>query len=81
MPNSGVYRELIPEGLHSSCLFDGRADQIAGRLQDVFHLEQLGGYDAQQLLILRRFDPVVACRAMDERLSDLASASASASTR
>jgi len=77
MPNSGVYRELIPEGLHSSCLFDGRADQIAGRLQDVFHLEQLGGYDAQQLLILRRFDPVVACRAMDERLSDLASASAS----
>jgi hypothetical protein len=73
MPNSGVYRELIPEALHSSCLYDGQAEQLAGRLQDAFHLEQLGGYEAQQLLILRRFDPVVACRAMDERLSDLAS--------
>jgi hypothetical protein len=74
MPNSGVYRELIPEGMHSSCLYDGRPDQLAGRLQDVFHLEQPGGFESQQLLILRRFDPVVACRAMDERLSDLASA-------
>jgi hypothetical protein len=75
MPNSGVYRELIPEGMHSSCLYDGRAEQLAGRLQDVFHLEQPAGYEAQQLLILRRFDPVVACRAMDERLSDMAAAS------
>jgi hypothetical protein len=75
MPNSGVYRELIPEGLHSSCLYDGRTDQLTGRIQDVFHLEQAGGYEAQQLLILRRFDPVIACRAMDERLSDLTSTS------
>ena len=35
MPNSGVYRELIPEGLHSSCLYDGRGELVAGRLQDV----------------------------------------------
>jgi hypothetical protein len=61
--------------MHSSCLYDGRAEQLAGRLQDVFHLEQPAGYEAQQLLILRRFDPVVACRAMDERLSDMAAAS------
>jgi hypothetical protein len=73
MPNSGVYRELIPEGLHSSCLYECRPDQLASRLQDVFHLDRVTGYEAQQLLILRRFDPVVACRAMDERLSDLAS--------
>ncbi len=75
-PNSGVYRELLPEGLHTSCLYEARAEVLASRLQDAFHLEQLGGYEAQQLLILRRFDPVVACRAMDERLSDLASTAA-----
>jgi hypothetical protein len=74
MPNSGVYRELIPEGMHSSCLYENRPDLLASRLQDVFHLDQMSGNEAQQLLILRRFDPVVACRSMDERLSELAGA-------
>ncbi len=76
LPNSGVYRELIPEGMHTACLYDCDPETLCSRLQDAFHLEQVMGYEAQQLLILRRFDPVVACRAMDERLSDLAAARA-----
>jgi hypothetical protein len=73
-PQSGVYRELIPEILRSSCLYDGPPDILASRLQDAFHLERIGGYEDALTKILRRFDPLIACTAMDDRLADLAAA-------
>lgn len=73
-PQSGVYRELIPDVLHSSCLYDGPPDIVASRMQDAFHLEQIGGYEDALGKLLRRFDPLIACTAMDERLADLAAA-------
>jgi hypothetical protein len=75
VPNGGVYRELLPEILHSSCLYEAHADTLASRLQDVFHLEMVDGYEQQLLQSLRRFDPLITCRAMDDRLADLVSRS------
>jgi hypothetical protein len=73
-PQTGVYRELLPEVLHSSCLYDGVADTLAGRMQDVWHLEHPAGYERQLWSILHHFDPIVACKAIDERLEQLAAA-------
>ena len=71
MPNTGVYRELLPEMLHPACLYNGEPDQLAGRMQDVWHLERPQGYGEQLGAILRKFDPVVACAAIDQRLEDI----------
>ena len=73
-PQSGLYRELIPEMLHETCLYDGPPDVLASRLQDAFQLEHFGGYEEALAKLLRRFDPLIACTAMDERLADLAAA-------
>jgi hypothetical protein len=71
MPNTGVYRELLPESLHPACLYNGEPDQLAGRMQDVWHLERPQGYHDQLSAILRKFDPVVACATIDQRLEDM----------
>jgi len=71
-PQEGVYRELLPKKLHSQCLYDGASDTLAGRMQDVWHLEHIHDYERQLHEILNRFDPAVACRAMDDRLEELA---------
>ncbi len=70
-PQVGVYGELMPEMLHSPCLYDYSPDTLAGRMQDVWHLEHEHGYEYALSDLLRRFDPMVACRAMDERLEEL----------
>ncbi|MGB7156902.1 MAG: DUF3524 domain-containing protein [Tepidisphaeraceae bacterium] len=72
VPDAGVYPELIPDMLHSSCLYDGSASVLASRLQDIWHLEPPDGYDEQLAHILHRFDPVAACRAIDQRVEELA---------
>jgi len=73
-PQTGVYRELLPDVLHSSCLYDGAPDTLAGRMQDVWHLDHPAGYERQLWSILQKFDPSVACKAIDERLEMLAGA-------
>ena len=72
VPDAGVYPELIPELLHSSCLYDGSASVLASRLQDVWHLAPPDGYDQALNEILHRFDPVSACNAIDQRVEELA---------
>jgi len=71
VPNTGVYRELLPEMLHPACLYNGESDQLAGRMQDVWHLERPTGYGEQLMEILRKFDPISACAAIDQRLDDI----------
>jgi uncharacterized protein DUF3524 len=73
LPQTGVYRELLPDVLHSSCLYDNTSGALASRMQDAWHLERVEGYENDLVEILRRYDPIVACRAMDERLHELAS--------
>jgi hypothetical protein len=70
-PQEGVYAELLPESLHSPCLYDRSADTLAGRMQDVWHLEHEHGYEFALRDMLKRFDPVAACRAMDDRFEEL----------
>jgi hypothetical protein len=74
MPNTGVYRELLPEMLHPACRYNGEPDQLAGRMQDVWHLERPQGYHDQLSAILRKFDPVAACAVIDQRLEDIVTA-------
>ena len=71
VPNVGVYRELLPEMLHPPCLYNGEPDQLAGRMQDVWHLERPSGYNESLGQILRQFDPVTACNAIDSRLEQM----------
>jgi hypothetical protein len=68
---NGVYGELMPEMLRSPCLYDHSADTLAGRMQDVWHLEHEHGYEYALSDLLKRYDPMVACKAIDERLEEL----------
>jgi hypothetical protein len=71
-PNSGVYPELLPKFLHSSCLYDGSVDQLASRIQDMWHLSHPDGYESDLERILHQFDSIAACKTMDDRLEELA---------
>jgi hypothetical protein len=73
-PKTGMYRELVPQRLASSCLYDPYPEELAGHLQDVWHFSPPDGCEQDLADILHQFDPVVACRAMDERLEQLAAA-------
>jgi hypothetical protein len=70
-PQTGVYRELIPDMLHTMCLYEKNASALASRIQDVFLVERPGGYEAELDEILKRYDPVPACKIMDERLDEI----------
>jgi hypothetical protein len=71
LPNSGCYSELIPQKIHGHTLYDGSGMDLAHRIQDVWHLEQPQGYEDEQASILSQFDPMYACKAIDERLEQL----------
>lgn len=71
-PNSGVYPELLPKFLHSSCLYDGSVEQLAGRVQDMWHSSHPDGYENDLQRILQQFDAIGSCKAMDDRLEELA---------
>ena len=70
-PQIGVYSELMPEMLHSPCLYDYYPDTLAGRMQDVWHLDTPSGYEMQLQQALRAYEPIVAGLAMDARLQEL----------
>ena len=71
VPNSGCYAEIIPEKIQGHTMYDGTASALTSRLQDVWHLELPGGYEEELAQILHRFEPMAACRAIDERLEQL----------
>ncbi|HTL28251.1 MAG TPA: DUF3524 domain-containing protein [Tepidisphaeraceae bacterium] len=71
-PKTGMYRELLPQRMHSSCLYDCYPEELAGHLQDVWHFSPPDSCDQELADILHQFDPVVACRAIDERVEQLA---------
>jgi hypothetical protein len=74
LPEDGVYPEIIPKKLRKTCLYDGTADSLASRVQDVWHLhpEEDGAAEAAFMDAIKGFDAIAACKAMDERLSVLA---------
>jgi len=71
VPEAGCYPEIIPAKIHRSTMYDGSAAALASRLQDCWHLEMPTGFEDQLADILHQFDPIAACRAIDERLEQL----------
>lgn len=70
-PQDAVYRELMPEVMHSPCLYEYAPDTLAGRLQDHWHLEHEHNYEYPLSELLRRYDPDVACKMIDDRLEEM----------
>jgi hypothetical protein len=74
LPADGVYMEMIPKKLRNMCMYDGTPDAMASRIQDFWHLHQTDeGAELAFQDSVRNFDAITACKAMDERLSELAS--------
>lgn len=70
-PQDAVYPELMPEVMHSPCLYDYAPDTLAGRMQDHWHLEHEHNYEYALSELLKRYEPEVACKAIDDRLEEL----------
>lgn len=76
VPRGGVYTELLPKKMHSSCMYDpADPDTLASRIQDVWYIEKPTGYKAEVAKILKPFDAMAACKAIDQRIDELAAAS------
>jgi hypothetical protein len=71
-PNSGVYPELIPEQLHEGCLYDGTYQRLVDCVLDAWGMGRPEGYHERLFTILHSFDALGACRAIDQRLEELA---------
>lgn len=70
-PQDAVYGELMPEVMHSPCLYEYAADTLAGRMQDHWHLEHEHNYEYALSELLKRYEPEVACKNIDDRLEEL----------
>ncbi|HUB25924.1 MAG TPA: DUF3524 domain-containing protein [Tepidisphaeraceae bacterium] len=71
-PAGGVYTELIPKPLSERCLFEGTPEGLAATIQDFWELQLPDGHAEQIRNSLKRFNPITASKAMDERFSELA---------
>jgi hypothetical protein len=73
VPRAGVYMELVPKMLQSACMYDpADPDSLASRIQDHWYIEKPTGYAAEVAKILKPFDAIAACKAIDQRLNDIA---------
>jgi hypothetical protein len=73
VPEDGVYPEIIPKRFRKSCLYDATPDALASRVQDAWHLHSNeDGAEGAFLESISGYDAITACKAMDERLSVLA---------
>lgn len=70
LPEKGFYPEILPEDLAVSCLYDGTTADLLKQLRSAAHLEQAPRHDAIKSM-LRQYDPISACRAIDERLEEI----------
>jgi hypothetical protein len=74
VPNAGVYPELIPDSIHPNCLYPPNPDGLVSRLLDTWHLGRPTDFEGDVLKVLSQFDSINACKAIDERLEELAAA-------
>jgi hypothetical protein len=80
VPANGCYPEIIPQRIHGHTMHDGSPSGLTSKLQDTWHLDQPGGYEDELADILGQFDPMVACKAIDERVEQLCGAATSAAS-
>ena len=72
VPAGGVYTELIPELLHDECHYRVSLDGLIARLQEAFHQERPESLELSFQEVLSRYDTIPACKAADNRFSELA---------
>jgi hypothetical protein len=72
VPEGGCYDDLIDRKMRESCMYDGSADDMSSRMQDAWHLEPTEKAHDELLMNLKGFEAIHACRAMDDRLSEVA---------
>ncbi|HTW93733.1 MAG TPA: DUF3524 domain-containing protein [Tepidisphaeraceae bacterium] len=72
VPNSAVYPEIIPDTLHEFCLHDLTPQEVAFRIDDFWHLEMTAAQRKSLMDSAQRFNAITCCRAMDDRLTELA---------
>jgi hypothetical protein len=75
VPAEGVYLELIPDSLHNDCLYNGTPSGLASRIQDLW-LQESDPINTSILFdtATQPFNAIAACKAMDERIDELAAA-------
>ncbi len=71
VPANGCYPELLPQRMHGHAMHDGSPSGLSSKLQDAWHLEMPTGYEDELADSLGMFDPMVACKAIDERIEQL----------
>ena len=71
VPANGSYPELLPQRIHGHAFHDSSASGLSSKLQDSWHVELPTGYEDELADILGQYDPMVACKAMDERIEQL----------
>jgi len=72
VPLTGSYPELIPKMLNERCIYDCTAGGLAYTAQDFWELELPLGHAETIRGALKPFHSVIATKAMDERLMELA---------
>jgi hypothetical protein len=72
VPDEGVYPEILPASLREPCLYDPTTpDDLVTRIEDATSPFHPSVSAAELSSILRPYEPIRACRAIDERLEYL----------
>jgi hypothetical protein len=77
LPRGACYPEMVVPELHGACLFDPTPDAMATKLINALSAPEPWTQDRLIRKGLAGFDPIAACKAMDDRLEQLAVAAAS----
>ena len=72
MPETGYFRELLPDALHKWCLFNGTADDLVSKIMDLWYLRRPAVARSELDRIFRRYSPITATGLVDQRLEQLA---------
>jgi len=72
VPATGVYPEMIPEKLHSQCLYEPVPESLARRLISIWADDQSARLQSELAGWMHQFDAVAMCKRMDQRIEELA---------
>jgi glycosyltransferase involved in cell wall biosynthesis len=71
LPMAGVYPELLPKAMRGFCLYEVDPESMASRIQDALYQPDVLPGMGELTHLLQQYDPIVVCKAIDERLSEV----------
>ncbi len=71
LPDSGMYPEIIPAEMQRSCLYEISPDGLAEHIIGAMRPNGVAVRSESMTRMLRPFDAIAACRAIDERVEQL----------